>query len=82
MTNYIGHGTRLKNHINILYREPRTGDQLMTFYIKELPDNTVTLLTGSGQIIGKFDNVDEVANITLETPDESSIGKYEYLESA
>jgi hypothetical protein len=54
----------------------------MTFYIKELPDNTVTLLTGNGQIIGKFDNVDEAANITLERQDESTLAKYEYLESA
>jgi hypothetical protein len=54
----------------------------MTFYIKELPDNTVTLLTSNGQIIGKFDSADEVANITLETQDEQATSDYEYLESA
>ncbi|MCG6971304.1 MAG: hypothetical protein LJE85_16175 [Gammaproteobacteria bacterium] len=54
----------------------------MTFYIKELPDNTVTLLTGSGQIIGKFDNADEAANITLEPHGEPTAFQYQYQESA
>jgi hypothetical protein len=57
----------------------------MTFYIKELPDNTVTLLTSRGQIIGKFDSADEAANITLklqENQDEQSTPGCEYLELA
>jgi hypothetical protein len=52
----------------------------MTFYIKELPDNTVTLLTSSGQIIGKFDSADKAANITLklqENQDEQTAPGYD-----
>lgn len=59
----------------------------MMFYMKELPDNTVTLLTGDGQIIGKFDSVDEAASITLEASEndeiqsELAVADYDYLQS-
>ena len=32
-------------------------------YIKEMPDNTITLVTGSGYIIGKFDDIDDANDI-------------------
>lgn len=35
----------------------------MDFYLKELPDSTVTLMTSHGQIIGKFDSVDEAEDL-------------------
>ena len=38
----------------------------MDFYLKELPDNTVTLISGEGQIIGKFDSLDEAEDLFLE----------------
>lgn len=38
----------------------------MDIYLKELPDNTVTMITTDGQIIGKFDSLDEVEDVFLE----------------
>ena len=35
----------------------------MDFYLKELPDSTVTLITCQGQVIGKFDSLDEAENL-------------------
>ena len=32
-------------------------------YIKEMPDNTVALITESGHIIGKFDDIDDTSDI-------------------
>ena len=41
----------------------------MNYYIKELPDNTLTLMTDSGYIIGKFDEIDELEDICFEGGD-------------
>jgi hypothetical protein len=38
----------------------------MNYYVKELPDNTLTLMTDSGYIIGKFDAIDELENICFD----------------
>lgn len=38
----------------------------MDYYLKELPDNTVTVLTHEGWIIGKFDSADEAQDIVLD----------------
>ena len=38
------------------------------FFIKEMPDNTVTLMTESGHIIGKFDDIDDTSDIIFEWP--------------
>ena len=35
------------------------------FFIKEMPDGTITLMTENGYIIGKFDNVDDTNDIFL-----------------
>jgi hypothetical protein len=38
----------------------------MNYYVKVLPDNTLTLMTESGYIIGKFDDIDELENICFD----------------
>lgn len=38
----------------------------MNYYIKELPDYTVTLMGHNGVIIGKFDNTDDLQGICLD----------------
>ena len=39
------------------------------FFIKEMPDNTITLMTESGYIIGKFDDIDDTTDIFVEWPE-------------
>jgi hypothetical protein len=39
------------------------------FYIKQMPDNTVTLITEGGHIIGKFDDIEDTSGIIFERPD-------------
>ena len=36
------------------------------FYIKEMTDNTITLMTENGYIIGKFDDIDDTNDIFFE----------------
>lgn len=36
------------------------------FFIKEMPDSTITLITENGYIIGKFDNIDDTNDIFFE----------------
>jgi hypothetical protein len=38
----------------------------MNYYVKALPDNTFTLMTDSGYIIGKFDEIDEMTDICFD----------------
>ena len=38
----------------------------MDYFVKQLPDNTVTLLTREGHIIGKFDSEEETRDIVLD----------------
>jgi hypothetical protein len=33
------------------------------FFIKEMTDNTITLMTENGYIIGKFDDIDDTSDI-------------------
>jgi len=36
------------------------------FFIKEMPDSTITLMTENGYIIGKFDSIDDTNDIFFE----------------
>ena len=43
------------------------------FFIKEMTDNTITLMTETGYIIGKFDDIEDIDDIFFEesaTPEE------------
>lgn len=53
-----------------LFNENRRRRIVSDFYIKEMPDNTVTLMTESGHIIGKFDDVEDTSDIIFEWPEQ------------
>ena len=38
------------------------------FFIKEMTDNTITLMTETGFIIGKFDDIEDIDDIFFEEP--------------